>query len=1243
MEYFRTRKARNDETLITVTQTRLDLTARTALTQAEPTSSTRVVFDAQTELRGGRYVIQEVLGCGGEGVVYRAHDILRGEEIAIKVLHLDDGVAIPQLKREFRFLRDLVHPNLLPLYELVVERQVSFFTMAYIHGEDFLKSVSSGHSLADLALQLADVLQFLHRTGRVHRDVKPSNILVRPGGELILLDFGIGLDLKAKQPQQQAMMGTPRYMAPEVLAMRGASEKSDAYSLGILLFEALTGKHPQPSGRTQLNQSQGFDPRAVVPDIPEIWANVVHALTDPDPAQRASVQTCIELLQDSRSSLSRVSTLAPGMPSGFSGRGPELARLQAAKEWVRDGFSPFVVRIEAESGMGKTSLVQHFLDLQSDSIVLRGRCSEHELLPHKAIDGVVTDLVDYLKSRPSEFQLEVLPEADAAILVQLFPEFSLLPAYERLSQEALQLGDYRAMRQRAYLALAGVLSRLAIEQSLVVAIDDLQWGDLDSGKLICEVFGGADRPNCLLVLCYRSEERWLSECLAEVFDRKPGLGDDVPGTTIALGPLGSLEAQALVKGIIGQERRDVLTQIIAEAAGSPLLLTEMAAHVHGQGALQIVGASTEIMRSIVSDRIEILNERGKDAFYLLCCSGVLTEVKLLSELSQCPAELLVRQLEQSRLAKARQGGMLIEPLHDAVRESTLLELREEAASMHLRLAEALVVRDGDPAEITRHFHASRDPRTSTWAEKAADVAARSFALAAAIDLYRLALSTGVADEERFFSLRNRLADILADAGRGAEAAPIYAQLATEVSVDKAIELKRRAAEQWLITGDSQRGTEVLAEVHKQVGLRWPQSPLRALSSLLYHRGRLALVGESSLQGALSVETDQSLERQIAACRAAWPIGMISVIHGASNASLFLRLALWSGNRAALSVGCAMEAIYHATAGPKNTHKVERWMKYAENVAPTNLDSYTRAFLGFARGQNRYLSGDLLGSLACFDEAERLFLKHGRGVAWELNSGRIFWADALFYLGHHRDLDQRFLTWIADAEERGDDYILSALKMSKAPRTVLRDGDIEQAQAEVAEGAARWISPYVSYHHLSEAVVKAYIDVYRGAPRAALERMPKLRVMMKKSYMDQVHVAQVQVGAVEAMACLEAAADERVPSERGALIARARRLAKMMLSQGATWATGLGLQFQALSDLIEAPSAEGIEQLRQAEVLFEDAGMRLHAAGASGRIGELLGGDEGKELLDQCHAVFMQADIGDWVAALSCVTPRVLPR
>lgn len=1225
-----------------MTQARLDFTFRTALTKTAPTSSNRALIGVHTELSDGRYVIQEVLGSGGEGVVYRAHDHLRGEQVAIKVLHVDDGIALPQLKREFRFLRDLVHPNLLQLYELVVQREISFFTMAYVAGDDFLKSAQSESDLVALTIQLADVLTFLHGTGRVHRDVKPSNILVRSSGELILLDFGIGLDLNANKPERQALRGTPRYIAPELLALRGATASSDAYSMGILLYEALTGQHPQASGRTQLDQRAGFDPREKKAGVPPHWAELIIGLTEPDPARRFQIGQCLDLLSGKRTRSRPISTINSFFPTSFTGREAELARLEAAKEWVSDGLSPFVVRIEAQSGMGKTSLLNHFLKNQRNTLVLRGRCSEHELVAHKAIDGVVSDLVEFVKSCPEEQQLEIVPEVDAAILLQLFAEFCGLPVCADLPRTEIDQGDFRALRKRAYMALSGVLARLAQLHELVVAIDDVQWGDLDSGKLINEVFGGAERPNCLLVLCYRSEEKSTSECLAELFERKSLLSDDVPGTIIELGPLGDADCRLLVESILGTERPLLVDQIVREASGSPLLLTEMAAHVETQGVLKTTGQFTEVMNSIVSSRLDTLSESARDAFYMLCFFGSVTEVSLLSDFTGLPSAPLVRKLEQTRLARSRHGGMWIEPLHDAIRESVVHAHADLAHAYHRRIAEALVQRNGDPAEIARHFEACDDKRTSTWAETAADLAARSFALGAAVSLYRLAQKTAEHDPERDRHLRHRLAETLADSGRGAEAAPLFAQLATEVAVDQAIEFQRRAAEQWLVTGEAKKGTEVLVQVQSDVGLRWPKSTAGAVVALLYHRSRLALLSDATLDAAIREKSDPRLELQLAACRAAWPISMISTIHGASNSSLYLRLALKAGKRSAMSIGCAMEAIYHAISGPKNREKVERWMSRAERVAPNTDDVYGRAFLTFSVGQNKYFLGDLRGCIAHFDEAESLFLKHGRGVAWELNSGRIFWSDALFYTGNHRELDRHHAAWITDAEERGDHYSLSALKISAAIRTVFQSGDVTAARFEVTQGEQLWDSPYVGYHHISQSVVESYLDIYSGNPLAALGRVPSMRKMMKQSYLDQVHVAQVQIGIVEAIACIEAAADLDAGARRP-LLQRARELSQMMRAAGALWSTALGCQFQALSDLIEAPDKAGMELLAYAGQLFQEAGMILYAAGVQARTGELMGGAEGKVLLDQAHAIFEARDVADWVAVLSCHTPRVLGR
>src|SRR5690606_22662165 len=136
----------------------------------------------------------------------------------------------------------LIHPGLIPLHELVVDREISFYTMELVVGAELLHAARSEQALRHQFFQLCDVLAFLHSTGRVHRDVKPSNVLVREDGRLTLLDFGIGVDLNSPFSVRTGVAGTARYMAPEVMSLQEVTFAADSYSVGIILFEALTGR-----------------------------------------------------------------------------------------------------------------------------------------------------------------------------------------------------------------------------------------------------------------------------------------------------------------------------------------------------------------------------------------------------------------------------------------------------------------------------------------------------------------------------------------------------------------------------------------------------------------------------------------------------------------------------------------------------------------------------------------------------------------------------------------------------------------------------------------------------------------------------------------------------------------------------------------------------------------------------------------------------------------------------------------
>src|SRR5262249_9411003 len=246
----------------------------------------------EQEFRGTeRFRVQRRLGAGGVGVVYQAFDQQHGESVALKALRDGNVEALFRLKREFRALADIAHPNLIRLHELLGEGGQWFFTMELIDGVNFLQYVrgapfrgpSDSTDSTDPApspfspkalpapgvdeLHDADFegaappldadrlrsglrqavagIQALHRAGQLHRDIKPSNVLVARDGRVILLDFGMVTDLSLTGSKRSiSVVGTPAYMSPEQGSGKPLEAATDWYSFGVMLFESLTGLWP---------------------------------------------------------------------------------------------------------------------------------------------------------------------------------------------------------------------------------------------------------------------------------------------------------------------------------------------------------------------------------------------------------------------------------------------------------------------------------------------------------------------------------------------------------------------------------------------------------------------------------------------------------------------------------------------------------------------------------------------------------------------------------------------------------------------------------------------------------------------------------------------------------------------------------------------------------------------------------------------------------------------------------------
>jgi len=202
----------------------------------------------------GRYEILAELGKGAMGVVYRANDPLLSRTVAIKTVNISDNDPKEKAEYESRFNQEakaaggLNHPNIVTIYDIGKTGNVAYMAMELLEGSELRALMSSGRPIeaaraVEIAAQVAEGLAYAHQHGVVHRDVKPANIMILSSGPAKITDFGIARMRQAEvKTQTGIMMGSPRYMSPEQVAGKRAEARSDIFSLGVILYEMLTGK-----------------------------------------------------------------------------------------------------------------------------------------------------------------------------------------------------------------------------------------------------------------------------------------------------------------------------------------------------------------------------------------------------------------------------------------------------------------------------------------------------------------------------------------------------------------------------------------------------------------------------------------------------------------------------------------------------------------------------------------------------------------------------------------------------------------------------------------------------------------------------------------------------------------------------------------------------------------------------------------------------------------------------------------
>jgi len=300
-----------------------------------------------------RFEVMEELGKGGMGVVYRAVDKKIEEEVALKLLNPEvasDEKTIGRFRNELRFARKISHKNVCRMYDLNDEEGTLYITMEYVPGEDLKSTIirvgqlSVGKAVS-VAKQVCEGLTEAHRLGVVHRDLKPQNIMIDKEGNVRIMDFGIARSLRMRGVTGTGVMiGTPEYMSPEQAEAGEIDQRSDIYSLGVILFEMVTGRVPF-EGETPLSVAMKHksekppDPREFNAQIPEDLSRVILRCMEKNKEKR---------YQGAEEFLSELNKIESGLPTTervVPKRKPITSREITVKVNVKKLFFPAFVII----------------------------------------------------------------------------------------------------------------------------------------------------------------------------------------------------------------------------------------------------------------------------------------------------------------------------------------------------------------------------------------------------------------------------------------------------------------------------------------------------------------------------------------------------------------------------------------------------------------------------------------------------------------------------------------------------------------------------------------------------------------------------------------------------------------------------------------------------------------------------------------------------------------------------------
>ncbi|KPL10025.1 hypothetical protein AMJ71_04675, partial [candidate division TA06 bacterium SM1_40] len=704
-----------------------------------------------------RYEVLGRIGSGGTGVVYRARDCREEREVAIKVFStaLSPARATALLREEFETLCRLSHPNIVRMFALGEDRRGPFLVVELVPGDDLSQHMKAGlnwasapERVAEIAGQICGALDYIHSRDVAHLDLKPSNVLLDRSGTVRVTDFGLAVrvsELAGAGPRAQ-VSGTLEYIAPEQLLGRPPDFRSDFFSLGLLLYELVTGQlpfAPEPAGVVMAENPGAHParPHRLVSNLPPALETVMLRLLRREPEDR--VQSALEVLDILRRTAPMKAPPA-GAPEALQARGLVAGALVGREEEVRvldrclaDAVRGMgqAVQISGLPGVGKTRLVRELVGLAGTRGMGRFeiRCHEAGSPPLEPVAELIRRMLGWLEQSSRETVSRHLGE-QKGLLLSLVPEF-IDREYMAGESVAGRLAG-AAEQQALFDAVIGFLVSTSQECPLLLVFEDLRWADSATRQFLRRLADAISDAHILAVVTIRSGET-----------PEAGEGRLPPSILhLELTPLAPEQSKALVGSLLasGQVPRVLGEWIDEKEPGNPLYLQEVVRSLAEEGRLQrrrsrwlyvgepahldaVPDGAAEVigLRSLrlrreareVLDWAAVAGEEFRREIIEGVCSGGR------AGLSEALEELEDRQLIQEEYGS---GGRRYLFSHSLVREVTYDQIPvRRRRRLHVAMGDALERQAGGEVEpeadrLAYHFYLGQNwHKAATYAEAAA--------------------------------------------------------------------------------------------------------------------------------------------------------------------------------------------------------------------------------------------------------------------------------------------------------------------------------------------------------------------------------------------------------------------------------------------------------------------------------------------------------------------------------------------